>query len=163
MWLYQPIDRSTKLRPIAYWPITTQWRSDIRSDMPARILASAAELCRKALESPLVLAHTCVVGGAYWIGLLLLQELSKLFSKSTGTKFSFFLEKIIVTRKPSRNVNKLFAWLVCEPFRCIYKSECKTQVTCKDSIYWEFSVQIVTIYMYALGRMLHSAHQADCI
>ena len=45
------IDRSNKLRPIAYWPITTKRRSDKSS--PTCVLVCfvrAAELCRKALE-----------------------------------------------------------------------------------------------------------------
>ena len=69
---FQPssqIDRFIKLRPNSYWPITTQWRSNtkVRHACAWRVRQSCAE---RHWRAPRVLAHTCVPGGAYWIGLL---------------------------------------------------------------------------------------------
>ena len=65
------IDRSIKLRPIAYWPIPAQRRSIKYGPTCVRVSLGARQNCaERHWRGARVLAQTCVVGGAYWIGLL---------------------------------------------------------------------------------------------
>ena len=66
----QTIDRSIKLCPIAYWPILMQQRSYTKVRHACAYAWRAQQSCaERHRRAPRVLAHTYVVGGAYWIGL----------------------------------------------------------------------------------------------